>query len=234
MAISISQHVLTNGGGAPIASPLGITVTSTSAGNLLVAYCLATSPAVITGVTDNATGGSNTYVLVLSQSPGLQIYCCLKAAHAGATTVSLAWTGGSAFAEIGFFEVSGFTNASVDTPGMSTGVSAGDGTITGPAVTINSSKQEFIGAYCTIGSGTITQNPKTGNEFTSGGNTSSFGSGLVSLLTSVNGVHTPVWLDNTAADSFSALIAAFRELGSDAPIFPENMTPGSDIIVEIG
>ena len=127
----------------------------------------------ITGVTDNATGGTNTYTLVKhvadvgtsGAQASTDLYWCssLARTNAGTFTVSVAYTGGSAGpygAVVNLMEVSGL-GSTVDQTG-STDTAASP--VTATAAGANGSANALVIALCTtqFGSNSISDPPSTG------------------------------------------------------------------------
>ena len=127
----------------------------------------------ITGVTDNATGGTNTYTLVKhvadvgtsGAQASTDLYWCssLARTNAGTFTVSVAYTGGNAGpygAVVNLMEVSGL-GSTVDQTG-STDTAASP--VTATAAGANGSANALVIALCTtqFGSNSISDPPSTG------------------------------------------------------------------------
>src|SRR5260221_1950926 len=153
---------------------VAITVASTSAGNLGVVGAMNTGTLTVTGVADNAAGGSSVYTQVPSATfngtanDKGDVWVCTSL-KAGVTTVTITFSIADTSIKDGFFcEVSGLTSPVTDGVSvLSAQTGAGDSTDTGAAVTTTVTDGFIFAAIVT--SNSITQNPKTGNEFTSGG-----------------------------------------------------------------
>lgn len=207
-ALTVVQHE-TTGTSALGGNTLTITLNqATGSGNLLVVGEMNDDSMLVSGVSD----GTNNF----TQIPNVQavdnvMYTdmwYLPLSTAGKTTITVTFSGTvNDFATMEVWEVSGFASPAVDVSmALSNGVQSG-GFATGPVVTTTTTK-EFIAAL-DQSSATVSQNPKTGNEFTSGGDIDTGNNGYCSLITTVAGAHQPAWKDNGA--SFESSVAAFRE-----------------------
>lgn len=118
--MALVQAVAANRGGS--GGNLPITVAATSAGNTLVVVGVAVSggQALITGVTDNASGGSNTYTKAIGAGNS-SVWYCLNAPNGGATIVTIVYTSGKSQGWV--VEESG-TSALDGTPNINAGQSA--------------------------------------------------------------------------------------------------------------
>lgn len=214
MALSLVQHKVAQTTASQLT--VAVTVTSTAVGALLVVCTGNNGTRTVVSVTDNATGGSNTYVQAsgAAGTTGVDqtdVWYCLSAAHAGATTVTVTFSGvaGTFNKEAWVFEVSGFTSAAFDLAANVTNGTGVASTDTGASVTTTSTTGFLVGVITT--SFTIAANPKAGNEFTSGGDISATSDAACSLISSTATAHQPVWTDGTATASFCSSTAAFKE-----------------------
>ena len=207
-------------------STIAVTITANSASNMLVVCAANRTTLTVSTVADNATGGSNTYTQFGAGSAhgvnGTRESDCFKtlsAAHAGATTVTVTFSGtvtNSAHAEV--WEVSGFVTAAED-GGNHNGTTGANPA--GASVTTTSTTGFCVGALETNGS--LTANPAAGNEFTSGGDSASGADnyGFVSLISSTAAAHNPAWTATSAAWVEST--ACFKETPVSA--FEEDTPP---------
>jgi hypothetical protein len=192
-----------------------VTVTSTTAGNLGVVCGMNTGTLTISGVADNAPGGSSVY----AQVPGStfhgnandmgEVWRCLSL-KGGATTVTITFSAADTSIKDGFFsEVSGLSSPVTD--GVNT-VSAQTGagtTDTGAAITTGATDGIAFGYINT--SGGVVSNPAGGNEFTSGGDVqATTGNAAVSLIYTTAASHTPVWTDVNSGATYGAATVAFK------------------------
>src|SRR6267154_3686023 len=202
---------------------VAITVSSTGAGNLGVVGAGNTGTLTVSGVADNAAGGSSIY----TQVPGAtfngtandkgDVWACTSL-KAGATTVTITYSAADTSIKDGwFYEVSGLTSPVTDgINALSAQTGAGDSSDTGAPVTTTAT-DGFIFALI-ITSNSITQNTKTGNEFTSGGDIQpTTGNAVCTLISTTAVTHTPVWLDNAAGATFGAATVAFKAGGTGFP-----------------
>ena len=213
---TVVQHKVADS--ATSAGSISVTVTATGSGNLIVACAgnLSYNEGV-QSFADNATGGSNTYLEYVASlgtnngSANVRSECwyVLGATHAGATSVTASWLQANNYRSIEVWEVSRTSGTWATDAANSIINGTGSGTtVTGASVTTSGSPS-FVVGYILVGD-SITVNPKAGNEFTAGGDISSFGAGAVSLITSTAASHTPVWTDNSSGDSFASSTAAFK------------------------
>lgn len=221
--LSIVQHVFntwTSG------TTVAVTITANAAGNLLI-VSQANSPGnlTLTGVTDNASGGSNSY----SSFPGstvqpdatrvAEVWYCLQAAHAGATTITATFNGTpTANTTVFVQEVSGFITPAIDGNGV-TSSSVGAVTLAGGTITITNlpARSDFLLGIC-YGEFVINQNPTTGNEFT-GLDVSVPGAqsqAVCALITSGTGPHNASWTQ-TGSNNLLTSTVAFKET---TPVIP--------------
>ncbi len=215
MAIAYVQSKLAKQGtGTP--SSLDVTLTNpTAAGNLMVAMVVTVnSPShAPTGVTDGTTQftqfpsalvtWTGTFANVITDVWYLPI------SNAGKTVFTLNVGTACSFLEIWVVEISGFASPATDgtvnngTAG-STGVA---NTNTGPTITTHATGAVL--AACGTDTGSISVNPKAGNEFSSGGDAS--GDAFCSLIPSSAAGHTPAWTDTGATDNFTSVVVAFQD-----------------------
>lgn len=221
MAISIVQHVAK--AQAAGSSSIAITVAATSAGNLLVVIVGGNPNTVtISSVTDNATGGSNTYAQRsgargTDASRFIDCWRSLSAAHGGATTITITGSGANV-EDAEFWEVSGFTTAGDDVAAVvNNGVQSG-GTATGAAVTTTSTTGFIVAGDMT--SAGVTANPKAGNEFTSGGDIDANSNAFCSLISTTAASHQPAWSDT--GTSFTSNTVAFKETAGGFTAFSDD------------
>ena len=194
------------------ANTLSIPVTATGAGNLLVVATSNNNPSSVASVSDGTntfTHAGNTHASDLNYGFDSNIFY-LPSSTAGKTSLTVTFNGaaGTYQKTAWFWEVSVFSNVQYDLGNnLVNGAADGAGVVTGtPAPT--SGTTEFVVGTATVGS-TVTSNPKSGNEFTYGGNVMN-GDGAVSLISSTAATHTPVWVDDNPGDEVIASTAAFR------------------------
>jgi hypothetical protein len=227
-AVTIVQHKANSS--STSASTLTVTIAANSAGSLIVVGAGAgnnTTQRTISSVADNATGGSNTYTCDAnsqgsSTSGTLKIatkVCyCLSAAHAGATTITITYSGSATYRDAVVWEVSGFTTAGFDTSAGTTNAVGVGTTDTGASVT-TSGASGFVVGFIDTG-GWVTVNPKSGNEFTAGGDITSNNSAGCSLISASAAAHQPVWTDGNSAYNFAASTLAIKETHASSSCTP--------------
>lgn len=117
--------------------------------------------------------------------------------------------------QVVIYEVSGFTNPTY-IAAAGTGAGASSGTPLSPIVSVNPvfGTSFIVAGIITTGSG-VTANPRVGNEFTSGGDTTGVSNAACSLFSSRGGKHQAQW--TTSAATFTANIVAFVDLPA-APV----------------
>lgn len=226
MAIAIVQHssIPSNASSVTVA----LTVTPTAKGNLLVACCGNNGGRVTLGVTDGASDFKPVAGSVSSNVDGRATdVWFLPLSSAGPTTITATFSGapGTFEKSIFFFEVSGFSSPGVDVAGVVNN-GAGSGTDVNGAPVLTTSDQGFIAAIAIVASA-IVDNPKTGNEFSSGGDLSTFSDAACSLISATAAAHQPVWTDSVSGVSFASSTAAFKECPPAAT--SGGMSPGQRV-----
>lgn len=200
---------------------LTVTIPATNVGDMIVVAAGGNSNSrTISSVRDNATGGSDTF----TQATGARrtatnlfsdVWYVLKTTRSGATTVTITYSGSLSRRDAVVWVVSGFNNPAVDVVGgVNNGVPVAQ-TSTGASVTTTSTVEEFVAAFIRT-NGTVTSNPKAGNEFTSGGDITSNGSAGASLITASAGAHQPVWTNTGTA--FASTTIAFKDNAATATL----------------
>lgn len=218
MALSVLQTVGAAGAGA--GTTVVITVSATAIGSCLVVGITNGQSATVSTITDNASGGSNTYVqatnaLGTNAGKRADTWYCLSATNGGATTITITVSASGSERQATFWEVSGFTTAAFDIANNAGGTGSGT-TDNGASVTTTGTTGFVVGSLIT--SGFISANPKAGNEFTSGGATAGTGGGI-SLISSTAAAHQPVWLDGASGANICTSTAAIKEAASAATNF---------------
>jgi hypothetical protein len=190
---------------------------TTSGNSNIVCWATNGTAALTSTVTDNATGGSNTYTNRTAATASITAAAVLGCADSlntprgGATSVTVTLTTSVGYFAVWLWEVhksSGslaFDNGTALNNG--TGVST---TLTGPTLA-TTGVPEFIASTAFPNTGGVTQNPKTGNNFTAGGVITPVGaSGGVSVILSSAGTNGAVWVDSASADSFASSLVAYK------------------------
>lgn len=208
-AVSIIQH--TTGHSASLGLTVTCALTATGASrNIIVGVASGSSGAsnlIVSGITDNQ---GNAYQLAAG-SRGTYEYAATEVWHSlgaagGVTSMTVTFSGNPGlYRECFAYEVSGtltFDTASKVDSGMCvanvcTGASVTTATTTGFVLAI-------------VATDPIDQNPKTGNEFTSGGDIG-FGGAAASLISGTAATHQPAWHNDRASQHFVSSTAAYRQ-----------------------
>lgn len=226
MALSVVQHKVNHS--VASSNQVAVTVTSTGAGNLLVVLTKSGGGYATTAVSD----GTNSF----TQFPGAAVTFTggdasdcwyLKSSASGKTTITITVATSDTNSKDGWvWEVSGFTNPLTDVTGAVTNGTGSGTTLTGAAVTTHETTG-FAVAMCDCNSGQVAAggNPKSGNEFSAGGDIASSGEGGVSLISTTAASHQPVWTGTVSGDTFGAITAAFKEGAVPNPQLFFGMTP---------
>jgi hypothetical protein len=214
VAKTLVQHVL--GHSAASASTVDVTVTATTAGNLLVMACANTGTKTVSSVakTDGTSAFSQCTSVAATQSSGLGTdVWYLLSAPSGVTTWRVTFSGSGNFDKEGyFFEFSGFTTPAFDVGGAVTNGTGSSNSDTGASASASTTDGVGVGVIAVVNS--ITTNPKTGNAFNAGGDISgATGNAACSIIYTSSGSKQPVWTDSAAAGGFCASTALFKETG---------------------
>lgn len=204
-AITIVQHVPTL---VFSNSTLSATVSATGSNHLLVALITAPTGITVTSVSDGVNNFKQ-FPNAYTNGNGAMDVWYLPQSVSGKTTITVNVSASTAFIELEFWEVSGFISPFPDVVGTLPNGTQSGGNATGPAVTPSASN-DFIVAGDGNNGGGITQNPLTGNVFSSGGDTIGT-DGFVSDIATSSASAQPVWQD--PGSIFWALTAAFRNAG---------------------
>lgn len=225
----VRQHVVKVQNASGTTCP--ITITSSLAGSVLTIAGFSRSTRAITGVTDNQ---GNTWVQAAgaagSESTGLitSDNWYVLTPTAGVTTITVAFSGaaGTDNRDCEAWEVTGFITPGYDTGGHTTGATGVGTTDNGPSLTMTGTKG-FSWAATNSG-GSTAAFPKSGNEYTAGGDlTSDFVGGFASLIYAASGTHQPVALDGGSGNPFLITAAAIKETAP--PVFHATVTQMSGI-----
>ena len=210
MVISLVQSRANFNNGS--VTSIAVAVTAIKIGNLIVVLPGSTSSAVatVTSITDNAIGGSNTYVQVPNAraSSGTIPYFTdiwySANSRPGATSITVNYSA-SVSVQVFMFEVSGADKLS---PVQETGTipnGANTSPVPGGSVTTKN-PFDFIASIIDTAGGI--SGIAGGNEFTIG--TISNGNASAYLISRVTGVHTPSYTQSPAGNYCSST-AAFRD-----------------------
>ena len=201
------------------ATTLTSKITNTGSNLLVVGitnYSVSGNGRTITKVSDDKgntyTEALNAFGTLNAVSVSSDIWYCLNPTS-GVSSMTVTFGGAAQTGwvkEMEVYEISGFTTVGFDTASY---VTNGSGTGTDNSATITTTGIGFILAINATEKG-INQNPKSGNEFTSGGGIwATTGNAFCSLVNSIAGSHTAQWGD-TNPSTFCSSIAAFKEATS--------------------
>lgn len=216
-AIVVVQHNKNDSGSTGLTT-LAVTVSATASGNIIVVGVAGGNTTnTATGVTDNGSGGSSTYTLVSGTAGGpdpgggFTSFYWTTSSHSGATTITATYSSVD-FPMVVVWEVSGFTTPVVD--GTNTiDTTSGTTTANGASITTTGATS-FVAAIITLDH-SVSQNPKVGNEFTSGGDIGAATGGAGTSLVSVSAAaHQPVWLTTAAATYVSSTMGVKESSGA--------------------
>jgi hypothetical protein len=212
-AVSIIQHTTgysTDHTGSTVTCALSATGASR---NIIVGSASTTSAAsaiFVSGISDNQ---GNVYQLA-SNSRGVYEYAETEVWHSlgavgGVTSLTITFSGTPGYYRACFaYEVSG-TLAFDSAAKVDSGTCLAN-VCTGASVTTATTTGFVLGIVLTD---PIDQNPKTGNEFTSGGDIDGLrGYGAAaSLISGTAAAHQPVWHNDRASQHFVSSTAAYRQ-----------------------
>jgi hypothetical protein len=203
---ALVQHVLKKQTASGTTCP--VTIISSQAGSVLTIAAYNRNSRTVTGVTDNNGADGWTHVTNGAGSDGSGVNTAdtwyTLAPTAGVKTITVQYSGsaGTDARTCEAWEVAGFTNPVFDTGGATlnaTGVGTSDN---GPSLTTTGSTG-FSWAV-TESSGSTSAFPKSGNEYTAGGDLSGdFIAGFASLIYASSGTHQPVALDGSSGATFT-------------------------------
>lgn len=200
MAWSLGNKASGRDGASPGTNTYALTITSSTSGRLLVAHILLYDAAnrTITSVAGN-TGGNWTQHFQVPVVAGPTAGICVATFYldncpSGITTVTVTCSGATQFKEIACYEL--VTNGvAVATDGVAYDedkAAVGTAYTGEPLTTTGAGAGAAFGFYWDVNA---TQNPKTGNEFSGGGEQFSSGSDAVCLLLNPSSAaHTPEWV----------------------------------------
>jgi hypothetical protein len=215
MAIALIQNPFVNGAGTLTAFPITLTQ-ATGSGNLLVVAItyFPNTVASITSVTDNATGGSNTYTQVPSayahiaagSNGSSDLWYCANC-KSGATTVTINFSVTVTFEQGGVLEYSGAALSSpVDVSNNVSNGSAAATTFTGPTLATTNPGDVVVAVCNPFNTVTAVTAP-----FTSRGNVNNAAADS-DYIPGATGSYTPTFTGTTGGFCISA--AAFLPAAS--------------------
>jgi hypothetical protein len=198
-------------------STISVTVTSTTIGNLLVVGVAHINNAVtVASVSDNASGGSNTYVQAAGAAAVIStggnpaatdLWYVLNATNGGATTVTVTLSASDAYRAIWVWEAHPTTTVVFDAAAHADN-QTGSGTDNAGASVTTTAKGFIVSLDAPLNS--VVANPKAGNNFTSGGDIAANGPAGASLISTASGTYQAVWTDSASGDKYCSSTAAFK------------------------
>jgi hypothetical protein len=196
----------TSKGGNPITN---LTIPANAAGHLLVVAMAFNEKTSVTGVTDNAAGGSNPYVSAGARSTtstwSMEIWYAANV-NGGATVVTPTFAGSPTSVQITVWEVSGISHSAPDVTNISSGNVTSDNTA-GAAVT-TTQVGDFIVSTLLANTADFTS-ITSGNPFTDDFTT--FGNGWAHITSSTDaaGAHQASWSTASPTGAYCSSTVAF-------------------------
>ncbi|MGB6258533.1 MAG: hypothetical protein WBG09_10340 [Candidatus Sulfotelmatobacter sp.] len=196
----------TSKGGNPISS---LTIPATVGGHLLVVAMAFNGKTSVTGVSDNASGGSNTYVSAGARSTtstwSTEIWYAVNA-NPGATVVTPIFAGSPSSVQITVWEVSGISHSVPDATNVSSGSVTANNTA-GAAVT-TTQVGDFIVSTLLANTADFTS-ITSGNEFTDDFTTFGNGWAHITSAAATAGTHQASWYTASPTGVYCASTVAF-------------------------
>ena len=185
-----------------------LTIPATVTGNLIAVAIMVNANASVANVSDNASGGSNTYVSAGARATlgGLstEIWYAVNS-RSGATVVTPTFVGSPTHVEITVWQVSGVSMLPPDATNISTGTVVTN--TPGPAVTTTQAG-DFVLSAIFAGNTSFTR-ISTGNEFTNDVKTGGNGWAHITSNSSSAGTHQASWYTAAPAGKYCASTVAF-------------------------
>jgi hypothetical protein len=188
----------------------GLSIPATGTGNLIAVAVMFSGGTSITRISDNASGGGNTYVSAGARSTvgplSTEIWYAVNS-KPGATLVTPTFTAASPHVELTAWEVSGVSSLAPDAVGIASG-SITVNNVPGPAVT---TKQpgDFVLSVLFSGSASFSS-ISSGNEFTNDFKTFGNGWAHITSNSSSAGTHQASWFTSAPSGRYCASTVAFR------------------------
>jgi hypothetical protein len=196
----------TSKGGNPIAN---LTIPATGTGHLIAVAMMFNGKTSVTGVSDNATGGSNTYVSAGARATtstwSTEIWYAVSS-KSGATVITPTFAGSPTSVQITAWEVSGVATSAPDATNTSSG-SVTLNNIPGPAVTTTQAG-DFIVSILLANSASFTA-ISSGNEFTDDFTTLGNGWAHITSTSATAGAHQASWYTASPVGVYCASTVAF-------------------------
>ena len=196
----------TSKGGNPIAN---LTIPATGTGHLIAVAMMFNGKTSVTGVSDNATGGSNTYVSAGARATtstwSTEIWYAVSS-KSGATVITPTFAGSPTSVQITAWEVSGVATSAPDATNTSSG-SVTLNNIPGPAVTTTQAG-DFIVSILLANTASFTA-ISSGNEFTDDFTTLGNGWAQITSTSATAGAHQASWYTASPAGVYCGSTVAF-------------------------
>jgi hypothetical protein len=196
----------TSNAGNPIKN---LTIPATGAGHLIAVAMMFNGSTSVASVSDNATGGSNTYVSAGARATvgagSAEIWYAVNS-NSGATVVTPTFAGSPTRVQITVWEVSGVSTLRPDVTNISSGNVVLNDT-PGPAVT-TTQVGDFVVSVLYANSAAFSR-ISTGNEFTDDFKTNGDGWAHITSNSSSAGTHQASWFTAAPAGKYCASTVAF-------------------------
>ena len=193
--------------GSPITN---LTIPATGTGHLIAVAMMFNGGTSVSSVSDNATGGSNTYVSAGARATigkqSTEIWYAVNS-KSGATVVTPTFAGSPTHVEITVWEVSGISALLPDVTNITSGTVTLNNT-PGPAVTTTQVGDFILSVLFAINSNftAIT----SGNEFTNDFRTYGNGWAHITSTSATAGTHQASWYTPSPTGAYCASTVAFR------------------------
>ncbi|MGB6260340.1 MAG: hypothetical protein WBG09_19495 [Candidatus Sulfotelmatobacter sp.] len=196
----------TSKGGDPITN---LTIPATGTGHLIAVAMMFNGKTSVASVSDNATGGSNTYVSAGARATtstwSTEIWYAVSS-RPGATVLTPTFAGSPTSVQITVWEVSGVSSLSPDATNISSG-SVTLNNIPGPAVTTTQAG-DFIVSVLLANTADFT-GITSGNEFTDDFTTLGNGWAHITSTSATAGTHQASWYTASPVGVYCASTVAF-------------------------
>lgn len=187
-----------------------LTIPATGTGNLVLVAMMFNGGTSVASVSDNATGGNDTYVSAGARSTignySTEIWYAVNS-NSGATLVTPRFAGSPTHVEITAWEVSGISTSSPDAVNISNGSVTLNNT-PGPAVTTSQVGDFILSVLFAINTSFTTIS--SGNEFTNDFKTYGNGWAHITSASATAGAHQASWFTSSPTGVYCASTVAFR------------------------
>jgi Divergent InlB B-repeat domain len=186
-----------------------LTIPATGTGHLVAVALMFNGKTSVAGVSDNATGGSNTYVSAGARSTvstwSVEIWYAVNS-KPGATVVTPTFAGSPTNVQITVWEVSGLSTSALDATNISSGNVTVNNTV-GPMVT-TTQRGDFIVSVLLANAADFTA-ISSGNEFTDDFTTYGNGWAHITSASAAAGTHQASWDTAAPTGVYCASTVAF-------------------------